>query len=70
MSKPYEPAAPVVVENWPEPESTLRDQFAMAALTGLATGLHWTPGKLIHENSIASDAYAIADKMMIARETT
>ena len=46
----------------------LRDRFAMAALTGLATGLHWTPGTFVHEDSIASDAYAIADEMLKARE--
>lgn len=46
----------------------LHDQFAMAALTGLAAGLHWSPNVLIHEDRIADDAYAIADAMLKARK--
>lgn len=45
----------------------LRDQFAMAALQGMLAGINWTPGKFVHEDAIASDAYAIADEMLKAR---
>ena len=44
---------------------TLRDQFAMAALTGLATHRNLsTDGAMIY---LAVDAYLIADNMMTER---
>lgn len=45
-------------------EPDLRDQFAMAALTGLVdrVGTSWKYGK------VAATAYAFADAMMAARE--
>jgi len=49
-----------------EAKAALRDQFAMAALTGLLTSpeiLGCTPKKT------ASDAYAMADAMIEARAT-
>ena len=45
----------------------LRDQFAMAALQGMLAGINWTPSKLVHEDTIARDAFAIADEMLKAR---
>lgn len=42
-------------------QQTRRDQFIQAALQGLCAGLQWTPGLLIHEDELASDAVAIAD---------
>lgn len=39
----------------------------MAALQGMLAGINWTPGKFVHEDAIASDAYAIADEMLKAR---
>jgi len=50
---------------------TLRDQFAMAALTGLIANslCHFTgPWKLgVFRNQVAEDAYAIADAMLDER---
>ncbi len=42
---------------------TLRDQFAMAALTGLLV----CPGRKYGANDDAADAYALADEMVKAR---
>ena len=51
----------------PEPYATLRDQFAMAALTGLlASGRRDTSVEMIRENVPA--AYKYADSMLEARD--
>lgn len=47
------------------PIVTLRDQFAMAALTGMLTD---TRNGDDHESEIACMAYAYADAMLEARE--
>jgi hypothetical protein len=47
-------------------KATLRDQMAMAALTGLLSGNGWA--QLDHE-FMASEAYKQADAMMKARES-
>ena len=46
-------------------EPTLRDKFAMAALTGILAG---SPNKEIGPEDYAHDAYMFADAMIEARE--
>lgn len=46
---------------------TLRDQFAMAALTGLLAGVLPDTDDLIHNESFARSAWSLADAMMEAR---
>ncbi len=46
-------------------ESTLRDQFAMAALTSLC---HATAGSDGQAGDVAERAYLVADAMLAARE--
>lgn len=56
---------------YPVPEyPTLRDQFAMAALTGLCASIGWRPSVLVHEDKLADDAYGIADAMLAERSKT
>lgn len=50
-------------------QPTLRDQFAMAALTGLEPGHVPTTGAVSIED-FAADAYRLADAMMEARKET
>lgn len=56
-----------------EARETLRDRFAMAALTGIV-GAETLDGRLRNEaeardpTSLAEDAYCIADAMMAARD--
>ena len=54
------------------PEITLRDQFAMAALTGLMQGLPQGWGNDIDQIATdrCSDAYIFADAMLAERERT
>ena len=48
---------------------TLRDDFAMAALTGLCAALDYPrPSVLVDYDMLASDAYASADAMIKARK--
>ena len=47
---------------------TLRDRFAMAALTGLISGTLFTPEVDVSTDLIATAAYDIADAMMEARD--
>lgn len=52
----------------PDLGPTLRDQFAMAALTGiLASGAKGSPSKDPHE-VVSIAAYAVADAMLAERE--
>lgn len=46
----------------PQPESALRDKFAMAAMNGLLASCSGMGG-----NTLAEDAYAIADAMLAER---
>ena len=50
-------------ESLPEPVPTLRDQFAMAALTGLMA----LPSSI--QTNVAEVSYLVADCMLAARET-
>ena len=54
----------------PDPGPTLRDQFAMAALTGLMQGLPQGWGNDIDQIATdrCSDAYIFADAMLAERE--
>ena len=64
----------------PEPTTTLRDQFAIAALTGMVSGLlalqldkdpsriQFRPEIALHCVSLANDVYRIADAMILERE--
>lgn len=47
---------------------TLRDQFAMAALTGYLASFEPMEEPTEYSSSIAMDAYRLADAMMEARE--
>jgi hypothetical protein len=57
---------------------TLRDQFAMAAVTGWTTGLSWKFGRLLQEHAVAQDVYAqiargayqLVDAMLAERNKT
>ena len=63
--RPYSvpPTGGVIVKH-PTKELTLRDQFAMAALTGLLAALEYdTPA-----DRIAEQSYAAADAMLEARK--
>ena len=53
---------PMRVHEHPEPQKTLRDEFAMAAMTGLLADPQTT---LV---LVARQAYRIADYMLKARE--
>lgn len=59
-AKPKAPKAPPV-------RPTLRDQFAMAALTGLCADCDKSKWTNSTKHFIASDAYALADAMLNAR---
>jgi hypothetical protein len=63
---PKAPAAPKAAKP-PAVRPTLRDQFAMAALSGLIAlrQSNWTNTT---KHFVASDAYAIADAMLITRD--
>lgn len=60
--KEFELASQGDLNSNPDTE-TMRDRFAMAALTGLVAS-----GKYIHAKSTASISYEIADAMMEARK--
>lgn len=49
-----------------EPSATLRDQFAMAALTGLLSSTNTPPNVNMHEAALS--AYLVADALLAARE--
>lgn len=58
-----------VIYKLPEPESpTLRDRFAMAALTGLCASLNGTDNWEVLGNEGAIYAYEFADAMLAARK--
>jgi hypothetical protein len=60
LGRPYIPDKPALTA------LTLRDQFAMAALTGiLAKG---APNKGWKESDMANLTYRLADAMLVARE--
>lgn len=50
-------------------QRTIRDEFAMAALTGLAAG-YWVSPSIagLNPNSTATEAFQLADAMLAARE--
>ena len=56
---------PAAVVNNVESSATLRDQFAMAALTGMLAD----PTSSLGAEAMAEDAYAFADAMLKARES-
>ena len=51
-----------------EPHPTLRDQFAMAALTGIVIGEFQCPSTPATHESVAHDCYEMADAMLEARK--
>jgi len=65
--------ARALIPNPDVPTKTLRDEFAMAALTGMLAYSHVNPScGNYHENasveSVAIDAYVYADAMLRARK--
>lgn len=58
-------------DNNPQPEEkTLRDEFAMSAVSGLTTATDQDGTWFFDAEDIATEAYLIADAMMKAREAT
>jgi hypothetical protein len=41
-----------------------REYIATAVLQGLAAGIGWSPGLLIHEDEMADDAVTMADALL------
>jgi len=48
--------------------SDKRFQAALAIMQGLAAGLQWQAGKIIHEDEMAADAVALADAVLAELE--
>lgn len=78
MSKKEENALPAKEVKRPSPpprppgrsdNTTVRDQFAMAALQGMLANRLYEPPRRLKADGFAEDAYTFADAMLKARGT-
>lgn len=60
------PPTEVKIISFPATTKTLRDDYAMAALTGLLANVNLSP--VYSVDRVVEDAFRVADKAMVARD--